>query len=138
MDQVELDITNLNSVIGFLHDRGLVGECNLGAGKAYFMTESGRSVLKVVSSLVKEAHRIKVHDFEAISAALSSVDISMIEGKEPMEKVSEVQDFNLDTQERRSKKDFEAYLKSLFNKDPLKIKYKNPDAWYTVNPQDKT
>ena len=138
MHKVELDITNLNSVMGFLHDRGLVGECNMGAGKAYFVTERGRSVIKVVSSLVKEAHRIKVGEYEAISTALSSVEASMIEEKEPTEeKISEVQDLRVDSQERRSKKDFEAYLKSLFDKDPLKVKYNNPDAWYTVNPKEK-
>ena len=137
MHKVELDITNLNSVMGFLHDRGLVGECNLGVGKAYFATERGRSVIKVVSSLVKEAHRIKVGEYKAISTALSSVDANMIEGKEQIEKIYEVQELRVDSQERRSKKDFEAYLKALFDKDPLKVKYNNPDAWYTVNPKEK-
>ena len=35
----------------------------------------------------------------------------------------------VELQERRSKEDFEAFLKSLFDNDPLKVKYQNPDAW---------
>ena len=34
------------------------------------------------------------------------------------------------SQDRRSNEEFEAYLKSLFDNDPFKIKYKNPDVWY--------
>ena len=39
--------------------------------KTYFVTERGLSVLKVVSPLIREAQRIKVRNFEAISSALS-------------------------------------------------------------------
>ena len=37
------------------------------------------------------------------------------------------------SQDRRSNEEFEAYLKSLFDNDPLKVKYKNPDAWNVYN-----
>jgi len=40
-------------------------------------------------------------------------------------------------QERRSKEDFEAYLKSLFDNNLLKAKYRNPDAWYVYNVKRK-
>jgi hypothetical protein len=39
--------------------------------KAYFVTERGVSVLKVVSPLIREAQRSEVRNFEAISSALS-------------------------------------------------------------------
>jgi len=69
---VELDKPRLIPYLGFLYDRGLVGEQNLDEDeKAYFVTERGVSVLKVVSPLIREAQRIKVRNFEAISSALS-------------------------------------------------------------------
>ena len=70
--EVELDKSVLLGYLGFLYDRGLVGEQNLDEDeKAYFVTERGVSVLKVVSPLIREAQRIKVRNFEAISSALS-------------------------------------------------------------------
>lgn len=33
------------------------------------------------------------------------------------------------TEKRRSKEDFEEYIKSLFADDKLPFKYQNPDAW---------
>jgi len=70
--KVELDKPRLISHLSFLYDRGLVGEQNLDEDeKAYFVTERGVSVLKVVSPLIREAQRIKVRNFEAISSALS-------------------------------------------------------------------
>jgi hypothetical protein len=117
-------------VMGFLYDRGLVGEQNLDDDeKAYFVTERGLSVLRVVGPLVKEAHRIEVRNFEAISAALSSVNSDTIkekklEGGKPVE----WNDCRVVSQERRYEKDFGVYLRSLFDNDPLKIKYRNPDA----------
>jgi len=54
--------------LSFLYDRGLVGEQNLDEDeKAYFVTERGVSVLKVVNPLIREAQRIEVRNFEAIS-----------------------------------------------------------------------
>ena len=69
---VELDKTRLIPHLSFLYDRGLVGEQNLDEDeKAYFVTETGVSVLKVVGPLIREAQRIEVRNFEAISSALS-------------------------------------------------------------------
>ena len=39
--------------------------------------------------------------------------------------------------ERRSKDEFDAYLKSLFADDPLKVKYQTPDAWISPEPEKK-
>lgn len=76
-DKVELDKPRLILYLSFLYDRGLVGEQNLDEDeKAYFVTERGVSVLKVVSPLIREAQRIKVRNFEAISSALSGAKFS--------------------------------------------------------------
>ena len=69
---VELDKSRLIPYLSFLYDRGLVGEQNLDEDeKTYFVTERGVSVLNVVSPLIREAQRIKMRNFEAISSALS-------------------------------------------------------------------
>jgi predicted transcriptional regulator len=137
--KVELDKTNLSSVMGFLHDRGLVGEKTLDDEKAYFVTERGLSLLRVVAPLVKEAHRIEVRNFGAISAALSSVNSDIIkEKKQEDKKLVEWHDCSVVSQEKRSEKDFGVYLRSLFDNDPLKIKFRNPDAWHTNYLKNKT
>jgi len=70
--EVELDKSVLLGYLGFLYDRGLVGEQNLDEDeKAYFVTERGVSVLKVVGPLIREAQRIEMRNFDAISSALS-------------------------------------------------------------------
>ena len=40
------------------------------------------------------------------------------------------------SEKRRSKEEFEAFLKSLFDKDSPKVKYQNPDGW-RIPPQAK-
>ena len=75
--EIELDNSLLVGHLRFLYDRGLVGEQNLGEGeKAYFVTERGLSVLKVMGPLVREAHRIQVLNFEAISSVVSGAIIT--------------------------------------------------------------
>ena len=45
---------------------------------------------------------------------------------------------NRDTmsEKKRSKEEFETFLKSLFDKDSPKVKYQNPDGW-RIPPQVK-
>lgn len=75
--EIELDNSLLVGHLRFLYDHGLVGEQNLGEGeKAYFVTERGLSVLKVMGPLVREAKRIDVRNFEAISSALSGATLT--------------------------------------------------------------
>jgi len=85
--KVELDKPRLISHLSFLYDRGLVGEQNLDEDeKAYFVTERV-SVLKVVSPLIREAQRIKVRNFEAISSVLSgAVNSGIKKEKRPKRK----------------------------------------------------
>jgi hypothetical protein len=74
IDKVELDKANLKSVMDFLYNQCLVGIQDLDEEEgAYFVTERGVSVLRVVGPLVKEAQRIQIRNYEAISDALSVV-----------------------------------------------------------------
>ena len=54
-------------------------------------------------------------------------------GKNDIRMFSTIKEDALVSQERRSRKDFETYLKSLFDNDSLKVKYQNPDAWSVYN-----
>ena len=86
---VEVDKARLISYLGFLYDRGLVGEQNLGEDeKAYFVTERGLTVLKVIGPMVKEAERIEARNFEAISTAHSDAKVTseIIKEKRPKRK----------------------------------------------------
>jgi hypothetical protein len=40
------------------------------------------------------------------------------------------------SEKRRSKEEFETFLKSLFDRDSPKVKYQNPDVW-RIPPQVK-
>ena len=76
-DRVELDKYRLGVHLNLLYDSGLVGEQYLGKGKkAYVVTDRGLSVLKVIGPMVKEAHRIQMRNYEAISNALSGTSTS--------------------------------------------------------------
>ncbi len=90
--EIELDNSLLVGHLRFLYDRGLVGEQNLGKGeKAYFVTERGLLVLKVMGPLVREAKRIEVRNFEAISSVLSGAMLTSEGTKEekPKRKISD-------------------------------------------------
>ena len=73
--KVELDKPALVNVLNFLYEHCLVGEQNLDeAQKAYFVTERGMSVLKVVAPLIKEAQKIQMQNFEITSNILSTIN----------------------------------------------------------------
>ena len=62
--KVKLEKISLAAHLGFLYDRGLVGEGNLDEDeRSYFVTERGLSVLKVVGPLIREAQRIEILNF---------------------------------------------------------------------------
>jgi hypothetical protein len=78
--KVELDEIRLKPIMDFLYDRCLVGEEDLDKDeRSYFVTNRGLSVLKVVGPLVKNAKRIQLQNYEAISDALSVVQQPKIE-----------------------------------------------------------
>ncbi len=107
--KIELDNSLLVGHLRFLYDRGLVGEQNLGEGeKAYFVTERGLLVLKVMGPLVRDAKRIEVRNFEAISSVLSGATLSSerIKKEKPKRKISDV------AREKRPKWKLPDFIKS--------------------------
>jgi len=71
-DKFEMDESRLKPHLRLLWNRGLVEEENFGDNKIYYVvTERGLKVLKVISPIIREAHKINVRDFEAISSVLS-------------------------------------------------------------------
>jgi predicted transcriptional regulator len=113
--RVELNKTKLSLIICFLYDRCLVGEQNLDDDeKAYYVTERGVSVLKVIAPLIKEAQRLEERNFEAILSALSSVNTDVMKVKRAVGKsFSNVIDCSVVSQQRRSKKGVETYLRAI-------------------------
>ena len=64
----------LKDYLGFLVDRGLIEkQRKTNNKKGYVVTARGYSVLRVLTPLVKEAHRIEVQNFETISSSLKKV-----------------------------------------------------------------
>ena len=71
-DRLEMDECRLEPHLRLLWDRGLVEEENFGDESNYYVvTERGLTVLKVVSPIIKEAHKIQLRDFKAISGVLT-------------------------------------------------------------------
>jgi len=71
-DKFEMDESRLKPHLRLLWNRGLVEEENFGDNNIYYVvTERGLKVLKVISPIIREAHKINVRDFEAISSVLS-------------------------------------------------------------------
>jgi predicted transcriptional regulator len=77
MHKVEVDIHHLMPHLRLLRNRALVEKKNFGETEAvYFVTERGLKVLKVVSPIIKEAHKIQMRNFALISSALSGAGYS--------------------------------------------------------------
>lgn len=75
--EVKLDKSSLLEYLNFLIDRSLAKKQYIGESEnSYVMTERGLSVLQVIGPMVKEAHRIEMRNFEAISSALSGVTLT--------------------------------------------------------------
>jgi len=74
---VELDTIRLIPHLKLLIDRGLLEQQNCGKSEiVYLITEKGLKVLKVVSPIIREAHKIQMRDFEIISNTLSEAGYS--------------------------------------------------------------
>ena len=70
--KVELDEFRLISHLRLLKNRGLVEKQNVDENNIFFVvTERGSTVLKVINPIIKEAHKIQMHDLEVISSTLS-------------------------------------------------------------------
>jgi DNA-binding HxlR family transcriptional regulator len=71
-DKFEMDEARLKPHLRLLWNRGLIEEEDFGEEEPYYVvTERGLKVLKVVSPLIKEAHKLEMRNFEAISNVLS-------------------------------------------------------------------
>ena len=72
IDTFEMDESRLTPHLRLLWDRGLIEEETFGDGEThYVVTERGSTVLRVVTPLIKEAHKLQIRNFEAISTVLS-------------------------------------------------------------------
>ena len=75
-DKFEIGDSNLEPYMKLLWNRGLVEEENFGDNEThYVVSERGLKVLKVIGPILKEAHKIQMHNFEAVMNALSGADI---------------------------------------------------------------
>ena len=71
-NKIELDKTHLKPHLKLLKNRGLIKKQILGENKIFYaVTERGLTVIKVISPIIKEAHKIQMRDLEAISTVLS-------------------------------------------------------------------
>jgi len=71
LDKVELDTVHLLPHLRLLINRGLIEQQNFGEDATFYaVTERGIKVLKVVSPIIKEAHKIQMHDFEIMENKL--------------------------------------------------------------------
>jgi predicted transcriptional regulator len=76
-DKFEMDEARLQPHLRLLWNRGLIEEEDFGDEEPYYVvTERGLKVLKVVSPLIKEAHKLEMRNFEAISNVLSGAGYS--------------------------------------------------------------
>ena len=85
-DEIGLSKSILMEHLEFLYDRGLIGEQNLDdEEKAYFITDRGLNMIKVMGPMVREAQRLEVHNLERISRALAGTKfkVKQIEEKKP-------------------------------------------------------
>jgi predicted transcriptional regulator len=74
---VELDTIRLIPHLRLLIDRGLIEQRNLGENEIFYVvTERGLKVLKVISPIIREAHKLQMRDFETISNTLSEAGYS--------------------------------------------------------------
>jgi predicted transcriptional regulator len=63
---------HLKDQLEFLEYNGLIKKQKMGENKTlYAITKRGLTVLKVINPIIKEAHRIQLHNFEEITTALS-------------------------------------------------------------------
>jgi len=75
--KVELDTARLTPHLRLLIDRDLIEQRNLGENEIFYgITERGLKVLKVVSHIIREAHKIQLRNFEIISNTLSEAGYS--------------------------------------------------------------
>ena len=78
--------------LNFLYERGLVGE-KLDEEKAYFVTERGLSLIKVMGPMVREAQRLEIRNLERISSAIAGTKFKVKKVEEKKPRWKRLQDF---------------------------------------------
>ena len=76
IDKFEMDESRLEPNLRLLWNRGLIEEERFDKETHYVITERGLTVLKVVSPLIREAHKLQIRNFEAITCVLSGAGYS--------------------------------------------------------------
>ena len=72
LDRFEIDKVRLEAHLRLLWDRGLIEEEQFDDNQTYYLvTPRGKTVLKVVGPILKEAHKIQMREYDAISNTLS-------------------------------------------------------------------
>ena len=72
LDQFEIDKVRLEAHLRLLWDRGLIEEETFDDNQTYYLvTPRGKTVLKLVGPIIKEAHKIQIREYDAISNTLS-------------------------------------------------------------------
>jgi len=69
--KIELDKTCTLQHLMVLIDQGFVKKRKTENGNFYSVTERGRTILRVIGPIVKEAHKIQIRNLEAIESVLS-------------------------------------------------------------------
>jgi len=76
IEKYEMDESRLEPNLRLLWNRGLIEEEKFDNETHYVVTERGLTVLKVVSPLIREAHKLQIRNFEAITSVLSGAGYS--------------------------------------------------------------
>ncbi len=76
INNFEMEESRLEPHLRLLWNRGLIEEEEFDNETLYIVTERGITVLKVVSPLIREAHKLQMRNFEAISNVLSGAGYS--------------------------------------------------------------
>ncbi|MDG6222593.1 MAG: MarR family transcriptional regulator [Candidatus Bathyarchaeota archaeon] len=70
-DQMEIDQARLTAHLRLLWDRGLIEEEQFDDDQIYYLvTQRGKTVLKVVSPILKEAHKIQMQEYHYLTNTL--------------------------------------------------------------------
>ncbi|MEJ2127070.1 MAG: MarR family winged helix-turn-helix transcriptional regulator [Candidatus Bathyarchaeota archaeon] len=71
LDHFTIDQTRLTAHLRLLWDRGLIEEETFDDNQTYYLvTPRGKTVLKVVGPILKEAHKIQMREFDYLSNTL--------------------------------------------------------------------
>jgi predicted transcriptional regulator len=66
-----MDEARLKPLLTLLWNRGHIEEEKIGNESRYVVTERGLKILQVISPIIKEAHKIRMQNYEDLSIALS-------------------------------------------------------------------